>query len=114
MKKIYYYSPKFPFYNIDSFEVEDEIFLVGKTIEKSLQYLVSKYDLLTGETLEHPIWISVEIYDEEDKIYCHRNQFNFFLLSYNKQNLLEKYKQDVKDKRASLLKDLKRLDEGEV
>ena len=89
MKQIYYYNQRFPEYGIKSFEVLDELYLVGKDI-KCLNYLVADFDVEMECEAENR-WISVYTpYKDEDDILVHDREFNNnLILCYDKEKITE-------------------------
>lgn len=103
MKKIYYYNQRYPEYGIKQVEVKDELYLIGKDI-KALEYIVVDYNIELDRKAEY-IWISVYSPYEDEEIYVHDNNEGFnahYIMSYNKEKLLEWWKDNFNNQKELL------------
>ena len=111
-KTIYYFNHKFPQYGINSFTVEDELYLTGKTIDKVIQYLISYYVIDTETESVDTNWISVyEDYDNS-KLLLHDTPLGSTIyLSYDREYLETLYSSCLYCKEEELKHELELVEE---
>lgn len=109
-KIAYFYSQKFPQHGLRQFEVTDEIFLTGKTINKTLNYLVTNYDFSMYRCKDNSDWISIYIDFDDEEILMHEDTLNRYIISYNKEKIEQLFKKAIDRKEKDLLRDLERIE----
>lgn len=116
MRKIYYYSRRFPEFGIKSFDVLDELYLIGKEV-KALEYVVANYDI-ERDIQDDERWISVYSPFDDDELFAHDSAHSTYgcdyILSFNKDKLYDRYKESYLYQKDNLKKRLERFNENIV
>jgi len=114
MKKIiYYYTRKYPEYELEKIPVNDEEYLVRKGW-KSLNGIIANYDICCMKKCDEEHFISLYSPYEDKEIYIHDDTFgNELVFSYNKKLITQWRNEDIDftihklEKRLNNLKEIK-------
>jgi len=113
MKKIYYYNRLYPEYGIKSFNVLDELYLVGKKV-RVLQYLVANYDI-ERDIKDSRRWINIYSPFDDEEIFAYDKSHTRYgcdcILSFNKEKLTKRFKESFLYQKEHLSKRLQKFDE---
>lgn len=112
---MYYYNPKYPEYGIEELPIDD-IAWVTHTITGEHKYIhsvYSKYSIETGMTNDFTQGYSIYCpYEEDEDMYVYDLPGNRErILSFNREKLVEWWKEDVKTQYNIMKKRLEDLEE---
>lgn len=114
-KEMYYYNPKYPEYGIDTLPLE-YIEWISATMDGSdrrIYAVASKFNIETGHENEFPNSYHVYCpYEEDDDMYVYDMVGNRErILSFNREKLVEWWKEDVRTQYNIMKKRLEDLEE---
>lgn len=111
-KEMYFYSRKYPEYQIEKIIVNSEDYLVSKD-SKTLYAIHTNYDISMLTIRETDCYIPLYQPYEDEEIYVHENTFgNELIFSYNQELINEWRNKDIKTLTHKLEERLKVLKGG--